>query len=167
MSKTKFLTILVVLLLIVNAVTLYFLIEKKDGNKRRSTGGNRSYSEYISKKLNFDTVQKEQLKHLRDNHKQELDSIRKEERQIQELKTQLLKEGVTDSLKLDSILDLSVAVKKKFERAFHNHFMQIRALCRPDQLKLFNETLDEMNKRRMQGWGDKRGTQQTKENEKK
>jgi hypothetical protein len=24
-----------------------------------------------------------------------------------------------------------------------------------------------MNKRRMQGWGDKRGTQQTKENEKK
>jgi len=45
--------------------------------------------------------------------------------------------------------------------------MQIRALCRPDQLKLFNETLDEMNKRRMQGWGDKRGTQQTKENEKK
>jgi len=114
MSKTKFLTILVVLLLIVNAVTLYFLIEKKDGNKRRSTGGNRSYSEYISKKLNFDTVQKEQLKQLRDNHKQELDSIRKEERQIQELKTQLLKEGVTDSLKLDSILDLSVAVKKKF-----------------------------------------------------
>jgi periplasmic protein CpxP/Spy len=166
MSKTKFLTILVVLLLLLNAVTLYFLIGNKPAPKKKP-GGNRSYSEYISKKLNFDTIQFQQLKELRDNHKKELDSLRKEDRQIQEAKTQMLKDGVTDNVKLDSIFTVAAANKKKFEMAFHNHFMQIRALCRPEQLQLFNQTLDEMNKRRMQGWGDKKGPQQSKEKEKK
>ena len=166
MSKTKFLTILVVLLLVVNAITLYFLMGNKPALKKKP-GGNRSYSEYISKKLNFDTVQFQQLKELRDNHKKELDSLRKEDRQVQEAKTQMLKEGVTDSVRLDSVFTLAAANKKKFELAFHKHFMQIRALCRPDQLPLFNQTLDEMNKRRMQAFGDKKGPQQSKEKEKK
>lgn len=162
MSKTKFLTILVVLLLVLNAITLYFFLGNKPA-PRKKPGGNRPYSEYIIKKLNLDTVQQQKLKELRNKHKQELDSLRKEDRQIQEAKTQLLKEGVTDSVKLDSIFTISAANKKKFELAFHKHFMQIRALCRPDQLQLFNQTLDEMNKRRMQGWGDKKGPQQSKE----
>lgn len=166
MSKTKFLTILVVLLLVLNAITLYFFLGNKPAPKKKPNG-NRPYSEYITKKLNLDTVQQQKLKELRDKHKQELDSLRKEDRQIQEAKTQLLKDGVTDSVKLDSIFTVAAANKKKFELAFHNHFMQIRALCRPDQLELFNQTLDEMNKRRMQGWGDKKGPQQSKEKEKK
>ncbi|RXK58402.1 periplasmic heavy metal sensor [Lacibacter luteus] len=150
MNKTKFLTVLVVLLLALNAVTLYFVWGKKDGEKRRpGNGGGRPYSEYISKKLNFDTVQKEQLKLLRDSHKLELDSLRKEEKTIQDVKTLLLKDGVTDSLKLDSVFTLAAANKKKFEMAFHKHFMEIRALCRPEQLELFTKMLDEMRKRRM------------------
>ncbi len=164
MNKTKFLTVLVVLLLALNAVTLYFVWGKKDGERHRpGNGGGRPYSEYISKKLNFDTAQQEQLKLLRNKHKEELDSLRKEDRALQEAKTQLLKNGVTDSLQLDSIFSLSALNKKKFEMAFHNHFMQIRALCRPDQLQLFNQTLDEMNKRRWQGPGDRKPAQQQKE----
>mgnify|MGYP002654363940 CR=1 FL=1 len=161
MNKTKFLTVLVVLLVALNAVTLYFVWDKRNDDKRR--GGGRSYSEYISKKLNLDPIQQEQLKSLRNNHKLELDSLRKEDKAIQEAKTQLLKDGVTDSLQLDSIFSLAAINKKKFEMAFHKHFMQIRALCRPDQLQLFNETLDEMNKRRWQGPGDRKPTQQEKE----
>ena len=165
MNKTKFLTILVLLLLVLNAVTLFFLLGKKDGNKNRSGGGGRPYSEYLTKQLNLDTLQVAQLKGLRDKHKQELGELWKEDRQLQEAKFVLLKEGSTDSLKLDSILTLIVANKKKFELAFHNHFLQIRALCRPEQVELFNKTLDEMKKRRTQGFGggDKKGPQQSKE----
>lgn len=163
MNKTKFLTILVLLLLVLNAVTLFFLLGKKDSPKNRP-GGGRPYSEYLTKKLNLDTVQVAQLKELRDKHKQELGELWKEDRQLQEAKFVLLKEGSTDSLKLDSLLTLIVANKKKFELAFHNHFLQIRALCRPDQVELFNNTLDEMKKRRTQGFGgDKKGPQQSKE----
>lgn len=161
MNKTKFLTVLVVLLLTLNAITLYFIWGKRsDANHR---GGGRTSSEYISKKLNLDPIQQEQLKSLRNKHKLELDSLRKEDKALQEAKTQLLKDGVTDSLQLDSIFSLAAMNKKKFEMAFHTHFMQIRALCRPDQLKLFNETLDEMNKRRWQSPGDRKPTQQPKE----
>lgn len=163
MNKTKFLTILVLLLLVLNAVTLFFLLGKKDSPKSRP-GGGRPYSEYLTKKLNLDTLQVAQLKELRDKHKQELSELWKEDRQLQEAKFVLLKEGSTDSLKLDSILTLIVANKKKFELAFHNHFLQIRALCRPDQVELFNTTLDEMKKRRTQGFGgDKKGPQQPKD----
>jgi protein CpxP len=159
MNKTKFLIILVLLLLVLNAVTLFFLLGKKDSPKNRP-GGGRPYSEYLTKKLNLDTTQVAQLKELRDKHKQELGELWKEDRQLQEAKFVLLKEGSTDSLKLDSLLTLIVANKKKFELAFHNHFLQIRALCRPDQVELFNNTLDEMKKRRTQGFGgDKKGPQ--------
>lgn len=159
MNKTKFLIILVLLLLVLNAVTLFFLLGKKDSPKNRP-GGGRPYSEYLTKKLNLDTLQVAQLKELRDKHKQELGELWKEDRQLQEAKFVLLKEGSTDSLKLDSLLTLIVANKKKFELAFHNHFLQIRALCRPDQVELFNNTLDEMKKRRTQGFGgDKKGPQ--------
>jgi Spy/CpxP family protein refolding chaperone len=161
MNKTKFLTILVLLLLVLNGVTLFFLMGKRDGTKTRSGGGGRPYSEYLTKQLNLDTLQVAQLKDLRDKHKQELGELWKEDKQLQEAKFVLLKEGSTDSLKLDSILTLIGANKKKFELAFHNHFLQIRALCRPEQVELFNKTLDEMKKRRSQGYGvgDKKGPQ--------
>jgi periplasmic protein CpxP/Spy len=160
MNKTKFLTILVLLLLVLNAVTLFFLLGKKDGPKNKP-GGGRPYSEYLTKQLNLDSMQVAQLRVLRDKHKEELGNLWKEDRELQEAKFVLLKEGSTDSVKLDSIVTLIVANKKKFELAFHNHFMQIRALCRPDQVELFNKTLDEMKKRRTQGFGggDKKGPQ--------
>ncbi len=163
MNKSKFLTIAVVLLLLLNATTLYFLFAKKN-YKRSSHGGNRHYSEFIIKQLKFDTVQAAQLKQLRDQHKLELDELRKQDKQLQDAKFTLLKEGVTDSLKIDSVLHLVVANKKQFELAFHKHFMEIRALCRPDQLELFNKTVDDMMKRRMHGPGDKKTAQQSKEN---
>lgn len=160
MTKTKFLTILVLLLLVLNAVTLFFLLNKKDSPKNKP-GGGRPYSEYLTKQLNLDTLQVAQLKELRDKHKEELGNLWKEDRELQEAKFVLLKEGSTDSVKLDSIVTLIVANKKKFELAFHNHFLQIRALCRPEQVELFNKTLDEMKKRRTQGFGggDKKGPQ--------
>ncbi len=163
MNKTKFLTILVLLLLVLNAVTLFFLLGKKDGPKNKP-GGGRPYSEYLTKQLNLDSMQVAQLRVLRDKHKEELGNLWKEDRELQEAKFVLLKEGSTDSVKLDSIVTLIVANKKKFELAFHNHFLQIRALCRPEQVELFNKTLDEMKKRRTQGFGgDKKGQQQSKE----
>ena len=155
MNKSKFLTIAVVLLLLLNATTLYFLFQKKVDGRRSSHGGGRPYSEFIIKQLKFDTVQAAQLKQLRDQHKLELDELKKQDKQLQEAKFTLLKEGVTDSLKIDSVLTLVAANKKQFEMAFHKHFMEIRSLCRPDQLDLFNKTIDEMKKRRMPPPGDK------------
>ena len=82
MNKTKFLTIAVLLLLLLNATTLYFLFAKKN-DKRSSRGGNRPYSEFIIKQLKFDTVQAAQLKQLRDQHKLELDELKKQDKQFQ------------------------------------------------------------------------------------
>lgn len=150
MSKTNFLSAALLLLLVLNAVTLYFLFTKQGGKRPGGHGdGGRPYSEFISKQLNFDTMQKAQLIKLRNDHKTDLDQLRKQDNVLHDSLFAYVKRGDIDSLKVDSITNLIAGNKKKFELAFLKHFSQIRSLCRPDQLELFNKTVDQLMKKRM------------------
>lgn len=150
MNKINFLTAALLLLLVLNAVTLYFLFAKQGGKRPVGRGdGGRPYSEFISKQLNFDTTQKAALQKLRDDHKSELDQLRKQDNVLHDSLFAFVKRGQVDSVKVDSITNLIAANRKKFELAFLKHFSQIRSLCRPDQLELFNKTVDQMMKKRM------------------
>lgn len=134
--------------------------EKRPGSRR---DGGRPYSEFISKQLNFDTVQKVQLAKFRDEHKTELDQLRKEDNVLHDSLFAYVKRGDMDSVKIDSVTNLIAANKKQFEIAFLKHFSQIRSLCKPDQLELFNKTVDQMRKRRMPSFGgDRDGKQKGK-----
>lgn len=148
MNKTKFFTAALLLLLVLNAVTLYFLFAKH-GDRRFHRGDGRPYSEFISKQLNFDTTQKSRLTRLRDEHKAELDQLRKQDNILHDSLFAYVKRGDMDSVKIDSVTNLIAANKKQFELVFLKHFSQIRSLCRPDQLELFNKTVDQMMKKRM------------------
>lgn len=154
MNKTKFLTAALLLLLVLNAVTLYFLFAKRSG-KRPGRDGGRPYSEFISKQLNFDTIQKAQLVKLRDEHKTELELLRKEDKMLHDSLFAYVKRGDMDSVKIDSVANLIAANKKQFEIAFLKHFSQIRSLCKPEQLELFNQTVDQMMKKRMPPQGER------------
>ncbi|MBY0478918.1 MAG: hypothetical protein K2Q24_14810 [Chitinophagaceae bacterium] len=163
MNKTRFLTIAVLLLLILNASTLFFLFQKRGGP--HSYRGGRPYSEFMSKQLKLDAQQETQLKQLRDEHKTELDKLRKEDMELHEQLFMFVKTGNNDSLWIDSITTLIAANKKRFEHTFFKHFLQIRSICRPDQLELFNTTIDQIMKRRMPSPGEdrnkKHGTSQS------
>lgn len=164
MNKVKFLSAAVVLLLILNAVMLFFMFGKRP-EKRPGGGrdGGRSFSEFISKQLNFDTIQKAQLIKLRDEHKTDLDQLRKEDNILHDTLFAYIKRGDLDSAKIDSVTNLIAANKKQFEIAFLKHFSQIRSICKPDQLELFNKTVDQMRKRRMPSFGgDRDGKQKGK-----
>lgn len=119
--------------------------------------GGRPVINFISHQLNFDEKQQTEFKILRDQQKTELENLRNDDKRIRDGLVTSLKSGVTDSLKIDSITSLLAASRKKMELTFYKHFSQIRAICRPDQLELFNKTLDEMMKRRMPGPGSKEG----------
>jgi periplasmic protein CpxP/Spy len=155
MSKTKFLTAALLLLVILNAVTLYFLFAKHDGKRPNGREGGRPSVEFISKQLNFDTLQKTQLMKLRDEHKTEIETLRKEDNMLHDSLFSYVKRGTIDSLKIDSITNLIAANKKHFELTFLKHFSQIRSICRPDQIELFNQTVDQMMKRRMPPQGER------------
>lgn len=148
MNKTKFLTAAVILLVILNAATLYFLFNGH-GKKPPVRNGGRPFSEFISKQLNFDSAQSAQLQLLRDKHKTELDNLRKEDKVLHDSLFAFVKRGDMDSVKIDSFLNRISVNKKEFELAFIHHFAQIRSLCKPEQLDLFNKMIDQMMKRRM------------------
>jgi periplasmic protein CpxP/Spy len=148
MNKTKFLTAAVILLVILNAATLFFLF-KGHGKKPPVRNGGRPFTEFISKQLNFDTAQTGQLQLLRDKHKAELDTLRKEDKVLHDSLFAFVKRGDMDSVKIDSYLTRISVNKKEFELAFIHHFAQIRSICKPEQLDLFNKMVDQMMKRRM------------------
>jgi len=161
MNKVKFLSAAVVLLLILNAVMLFFMFGKRPA-KRPGSGrdGARPYTEFISKQLNFDTLQKAQLIKLRDEHKTDLDQLRKEDNILHDTLFAYIKRGDLDSAKIDSVTNLIAANKKQFEITFLKHFSEIRSLCKPDQLELFNKTVDQMRKRRMPSFGGDKDSKQ-------
>ncbi len=156
MNKTTLLTVAIVLLLLLNAVTLYLLFSGRH-NKHSNREGGRPDINFISHKLNFDEKQQSEFKILRDQQKTELETLRNNDKNLRDALVTSLKSGVTDSLKIDSITNLLALSRKKMELTFYKHFSQIRAICRPEQLELFNKTLDEMMKRRMPGPGPKEG----------
>jgi periplasmic protein CpxP/Spy len=156
MNKITLLTVAIVLLFLLNAVTLYLLFSN---GHRRPGGmeGGRPDINFISHQLNFDEKQQSEFKILRDQQKTELENLRNNDKSLRDVLVSSLKSGVTDSLKIDSITSLLAASRKIMELTFYKHFSQIRSICRPDQLELFNKTLDEMMKRRMPGPGPKEG----------
>lgn len=164
MNKVKFLTAAVILLLVLNGAMLFFMFTKRDGRRPGSREGGRPYSEFISKQLNFDTIQKAELQKFRDQHKTELEQLRKEDNMLHDSLFAYVKRGAIDSSKIDSVTNLIAANKKQFELTFLKHFLQIRSLCRPEQLELFNKTVDQMRKRRMPNFGRERDTGKNKMN---
>ena len=156
MNKTTLLIVAIVLLLLLNAVTLYLFFSGRQ-NKHGNREGGRPDINFISKQLKFDEKQQSEFKILRDQQKTELETLRNNDKNLRDALVTSLKSGVTDSLKIDSITSLMASSRKKMELTFYKHFSQIRAICHPDQLELFNKTLDEMMKRRMPGPGPKEG----------
>ncbi len=167
MNKTKFLIAAVILLAILNAATLFFLFAKHGGRKPPVRNGGRPFSEFISKQLNFDSAQVTQLQLLRDKHKTELDTLRNEDKMLHDSLSAFVKRGDVDSAKIDSFVARIAYNKKQFELAFFYHFSQIRSLCKPEQLELFNKMVDQMMKKRMPnpngaGGDDKRDSPEKK-----
>lgn len=142
MNRTTLLTLLVVLLMAVNAVTLYLLLQKEQRRDRRFNPSQ------LFEKLQLDTKQEEQFEALRKTHFQKRDSLRNEEIRLRKSMAKMLTNGITDSLQIDSITRQLAVNRRAFDLNFYNHFLQLRSLLRPEQQLHFGEVM-EMILRRM------------------
>jgi Spy/CpxP family protein refolding chaperone len=143
MNKVTLLTILVVVLLIVNGITLYFQFQKHKRNEHRPSG----WPAMFFKKLNLDKQQEQQFEQMRKTHFQKRDSLRAEDIRLRKSMAQMITAGVTDAAKIDSITNLLAANRKQFETNFYNHFHQLYSLLRPEQKEEFGTVLEEVIKR--------------------
>jgi len=146
MNKLRFLTAAVMLLLLLNTGTLLYLFLARNKNERTGPPG-RAASGFIIEQLHLDARQQQQFAELRDQHRAIIRRVQEEDRRLHDVYFGLLKTDNPDKAKTDSLSSLIAAQRSLIETTNFEHFQQLRKLCRDDQKKRFDATIDEIARR--------------------
>jgi protein CpxP len=146
MNKFRFLSISVVLLLLLNIGTLAYLFSTRKDTERPGPPG-KAVADFIIKQLQLDAGQQEKFAELRDRHQGILQAAHKEDRRLHDTWFDLLKTDNPDRKKADSVSMLIANQRSVIEMATFVHFQELRQLCRDDQKKRFDATIDEIVRR--------------------
>ena len=147
MSKINFLTIAVVLLLLLNAGTLVFMFRMHTSHTETSQRRGEGPAAFIIEALQLDAQQQQQFAGLRKEHQQAIRAVHEEDRRLHDAYFDLLKTDHPDRAKVDSLALLIGAEENLLSKTTFEHFEKLRALCRDDQKKLFDATIDEISHR--------------------
>ncbi len=140
MNKVKVLSIISIGLLAANLLLLWFLM-----SNNRHVGRGDGPKRIIIEKLKFDQKQIDEYDLLIDWHRT---NIAECEQQMMDFKNQLysgLQEGKANSVN-DSLITEIGKVQQKIEHVNYKHFQDIKNLCKPEQLKLFDKLSVEIAK---------------------
>lgn len=150
MQKSKFLTIIIIILLLINvtmAGMLFFGTPTKKHEKPR---------EIISRELHFDTNQIQKYDVLIKKHQ---NSIMKLDDEIFKLKSNLYQGLNSEKKDKDNLILLISEKQAEIENIHYNHLLDIKKLCRTEQLtaydsltmkfsKMFNKLPSRRNEKR-------------------
>lgn len=149
MNKSKLLTFAVIVLFLINIVTLsFFILKSQKGNdiKGDDMRGKRPLPrEIVIKKLHFDEDQVAQYEALIKVHRDSISAI--------DDKIKMYKNGLYQELAktenqdiVDSLFVQIAAAQTSIEKLHYNHFLDIKKLCKPNQLKDYDELTTELAK---------------------
>jgi periplasmic protein CpxP/Spy len=140
MNKVKVLSIVSIGLFAANIILIWFLMTNKTAHDRKE-----GPKKIIIEKLQFNEVQTAEYEKLIDWHKE---NIRKQEQQMMVLKNQLYtslqQNKQTNST--DSLIAEIGKVQIEIEYINYKHFKDIKELCKPEQLELFDELCEDIAK---------------------
>ena len=136
MNKSKFLIILIIGLIISNGVLLFILFKEQQGK-----GGPKNI---IIDKLHLDNVQIKKYEVYIQQHRK---AINEQELKINAMRSKLYEQlkSEQDSAKVDSLISIITQQQYEAEKINYNHFLEIKRLCKPSQLKYFEELTIEIS----------------------
>ena len=142
MNKTKFLTLTILLLFIINIVTLVFFMTKGPKDKMLPR---KLPMAIIIEKLHFDTHQIAAYEKLISLHRKKIDE---KDKTIKNLKNELYKQlaNPENKTKIDSLVNQIALQQSTIEKIHFNHFLDIKKICKQDQLKDFNDLTQELSR---------------------
>ncbi len=146
MDKSRFYLLIILGLLLSNGMLVGYLF--RNGGDRpspppRHDRMHRGPRDIIIRRLGFDDEQVAKYDELIKWHRHEIDNA---DEQIIKLKNTLYL-GLTkptDTSQTDSMIYEIAGVRKHIEEVHYNHFLDIRALCKPEQLTEFDELTRDM-----------------------
>lgn len=139
-NKTRFLYFLILLLLLMNAATLTFMFMHHPPH-----GGNspQEVSHWLTEQLKLNAAQQEQYKTLQDEHRKNMESIHRQDRNLHDRFFQLLNGAAADSTIVNQLADSIAANRKQTELTTFYDFKKIRSICNAEQQKKFDEIIGE------------------------
>lgn len=146
MSKSKLLIFAVISLFVINIITLLFFVIKDSNKKpRHDKGPRRSPKDFVIEKLEFD---KEQVASYESTIKKHGDSVTKIDKEIFFLKNSLYNElSNSSNKKLTDSLFVQIANNQSIiEKLHYNHFLEIKKICKPEQLNNYKSLTNELTK---------------------
>jgi protein CpxP len=143
MNKSKVLGFTIIALVTLNFGILVFLFLSKgnDGPK-----GRKMPREIVIEKLHFDENQITEYDKTIKLHQETIRSIDDSIRNTRNELYKLLNSETIDSSKKDSLYLKFAGFQKQIETTHFNHFVEIKKLCKKEQLTDFNNLTEELSK---------------------
>lgn len=128
MNKSKFLLLIIVVLLIINAVLVFQFFNKNKKDPKT----------FIIEKLHFDKAQQKKYEGYVQKHRKD---VKENEAILNKQKSALYAtlQKEMDTALVDSFLTAIVAQQYVAEQINYQHFLEIKSLCKPEQQADYNE----------------------------
>lgn len=142
MNKTKLLSVAIIALLVLNFGILGFLFV----SKKHEPNGRKMPREIVIERLHFDENQIVEYETIIEEHQK---NIRNLDRLIRKTKNelyQLLNEEKIDSSQKDSLYLKLANYQKQIETTHFNHFLEIKKLCKKEQLDDYEYLTGELSR---------------------
>ncbi|GAB3944846.1 hypothetical protein GCM10028805_12940 [Spirosoma harenae] len=148
MERTKLLTFAVIGLLLLNLLTIGFLVLKPDQSSHYGPPGTPPRPDgpvnIIIERLHFDQDQQKAYKELIDQHQSQMRELNEQMAQLHRDYYRLLASDKPDSAQANA-LSRQIADNQKAQAEVNfRHFEQIKALCHPDQQAAFKQLVGDL-----------------------
>lgn len=146
MEKTKFLSIVIVALLVINAGTLVYLFlgQNKGHQRPPHRMGRGNPSDYIVDKLQLDDKQQADFRELQKEHRSKMHDIHE---QLEETRNQYFDGLKTSTIDTAESQKLQAKIGRLMGQIHGNtfeHFTKVRQLCSPKQQELFDQFIEDI-----------------------
>ncbi len=143
-NKSKWLMVMVIVLLIANTTTLVMFWM---GRPAHGPSPKEEVKDFLVKELSMDSSQQANFEILRQEHHHAVDSLRQLVKQSKDHLFTLVKDPeASDSLEHAYATQTS-QITEQIDLFTLKHFQKLRAICRPDQQRRFDELLHELIER--------------------
>lgn len=143
MNKTKVLVFAVVVLFLLNIGILGFLFFSKEKDGPR---GRKMPREIVIDKLHFDQNQIKEYDKVINKHQQTIRTTDDSIRNTRNALYQLLNDETVNSSKRDSLYTKFAFFQKQIEKTHFNHFIEIKNICKQEQMLDFKILTEELSK---------------------
>ena len=146
MKKESLLTTLVILLLIMNIGIVTFLVMHHEHERPPHPGGPPHVDRLIIETLKFDDEQKKKFEVMKHEHHEQMMRIDEEYKNVLEKYFSLLNDEKIKTVEKDSLEKEIGRLQLSKATVTLEHFRQLKALCKPEQQKHFQELIPELTK---------------------